>query len=766
MESIQTIQERLARPEVVAEVRQWQRENKGRGRGALAGHLCTSLGLHDHRGAPRLAGVHKGLRVLESRGLWKLPARQGGAPGSWQPRRLAHAVRPPHEVPPQAEQVKGLELIEVSAAEDEQFRIWNELILREHPLADCRLVGRQLRYLIGSEHGWLGAIGFGSCALRLRVREEWIGWDEPRRKAFQERLIGMTRFLIRPQVRCANLASRVLSLCVHRVGQDYCLRYGVEPWLVESFVDSSRYAGSCYQAANWLAIGATTGRGRSGPKRPLKTRKQLYLYELNRHWRADMGLRAAGEMVEPLSVEEALSEESWVEAEFGGVEFGHEVSERRLIRIAAAKARNPSASYPECLAGERHQLKAYYRFIGNRREAIGAQGILAGHRRRTIARMKGQPRVLVIQDTTELDFSDRLHCNGLGQIGKNQTGAVSEGLKMHSCLAVAEGGLPLGVLHTEIYASHFGAPEKHSESSIEGKQSYRWLRGVADLRQISAWVPQTELIAVGDRESDIFELFDYRRRQARNVHLLVRAQHNRCLEEESAKLFEHLGAMPVMGQARIQVPRQREKKGKPSKPGRIALPARIARVNLRWSKVTLAAPATRRTRRLAPVELYALLVLEPHPPRGAKPLRWVLLTTMPIRSRKQALRSLRWYTLRWRIEEWHRVLKSGCRIESHQHHTAQKLARAIAIDAVIGWRLMLLTLLGRETPQAPAGLLFSKWECTLLERLQPLVAPEIARGQKRGLFASEQPASSSPVLGELCTETHANRQGPRPCSAG
>ena len=122
--------------------------------------------------------------------------------------------------------------------------------------------------------------------------------------------------------------------------------------------------------------------------------------------------------------------------------------------------------------------------------------------------------------------------------------------------------------------------------------------------------------------------------------------------------------------------------------------------------------------------------MERHSPEGAKALRWVLLTTVPIRSRKEALLCLRWYTMRWRIEEWHRVLKSGCHIESHQHRTADRLARAISIDAVIAWRVMLLALLGREIPEMPCELLFSSWECRLLETLQPLVAPDTMTGKK------------------------------------
>jgi len=246
MKTTETIQEQLSGPKTAAKVRDWLRKNKHKGRSALTRFLCGALNLTDRLGKPRLAGVHKALRVLESRGFWKLPKAQGAVRNPQQPRRLNTAVAPPCDVPARVEQVQGLRLLEVSTEADELFRAWNELMLTEHPLKDCRLVGRQLRYLIGSDHGWLGAIGFGSCALRLKVRDEWIGWDQSTRKSFQERVINMARFLIRPQVRCQNLASRVLSLCLERVGSDFAARYGFEPWLLESFVDTEQYSGACY----------------------------------------------------------------------------------------------------------------------------------------------------------------------------------------------------------------------------------------------------------------------------------------------------------------------------------------------------------------------------------------------------------------------------------------------------------------------------------------------------------------------------------------
>jgi len=740
-----TIQEQLSSPDVVAIVRDWLRKNKNECRRALARYVCNQLDLYDYKGEARLAGVQKALRVLEVQGYWTLPERRGVVQERWQPRRLNKTVPLPEGVPSRVEVVEGLRLVEVRSEDDEFFRTWNELMLTEHPLHDCRLVGRQLRYLIGSDHGWLGAIGFGSCALQLKARDEWMGWNDVTRKRFQERLINMTRFLIRPQARCENLASRVLSMCMEQVRNDFMVRYGFEPWLVESFVDSTKYSGACYRAANWFFIGVSAGRGRNAPNRQVTTRKDLYLYELNRNWRREMGIVDKQKSIEPIGLEESVNSERWTEAEFGGAAFGHKITEQRLVRIAKAKAQNPSAPYTECFAGNRHQLKAYYRFIGNERKEICPEGILRGHRKQTMSRIKGRKRVLAIQDTTDLDFSERLHCNELGDIGKNQTGTISQGLKMHSTLALGTEGLPLGVLYTQIYASHFDNRNKAQNRPIEEKESFRWLRTIDALGALSEFVPETELIAVGDRESDIFELFNYRRRKVRNIHLLVRARYNRCLEGESAKLFDHLDTLPVMGEAQIEVPRQREKKSKPSKPGRIGLPARKAHVQLKWDKVSIAAPATTQTRHLPALGLHVLLVVEPKPPKVAKPLRWILLTTVPIHSRKQALSCLRWYTLRWRIEEWHRVLKSGCNIESHQHQTAEKLARSIAIDAVIAWRVMLLTLLGREVPEIPCEMIFSPWECRLLEILQPLVAPETMREQKKGACASGPQLSSLPA---------------------
>lgn len=718
MKARTSIKERLSTPENVTLVTDWLSGNKGKTRTDLAREMCKRLGLRDGKGALRIATALKALRDLESEGYWKLPAALPHGSGKWNPRRLGHAVAAPRGVPERAEQVEGLELIEVRSGDDGHMRIWNELMLVEHPLHDCRLVGRQLRYLIGSAHGWLGAIGFGSSALYLQSRDEWIGWDETQRSEQHERVINMTRYLIRESVQCENVASHVLGLCSRRVAKDFHTRYGVEPWLMETFVDREQYAGTCFQAANWVCVGQTKGRGRNGGKKEGKSIKDVYMYPLVPKFRSRMGLSKT-RAIEPLALESELESEQWAEQEFGGCELGHARRTEQLVKVATNKGRRPSGSYTRACGGNRHAYKGYSRLMNNKREEISSSSLLGGHRQQTIRRMANEKTALIIQDTMEMNFSTRPHCEGLGPIGKNQTGAVSQGLKMHSRIATSIRGLPLGVLGTQIYAATpkskgTGKPDMRP---IEEKESHRWLQTYEDACDISRQLPDVHIVCIGDRESDIFELFDHRRRQGGAVDILVRAKHNRCLQDQEKKLFEHMAQGKPDGSVSISVPRQREKKGKPSKPGRPSFPARTAEVEVRFREITICAPQTPLLKDKKPITLSAVYLLEKNPPPGATRIKWMLLTTMQVRSVKQAMKCVRWYCLRWRIEEWHRVLKSGCGVLEHQNQSGESLARAISIDAVVAWRIMLLALLGRELPELPCELLFNSWECEVLELL-------------------------------------------------
>ncbi len=179
-------------------------------------------------------------------------------------------------------------LILVSSAE--QRRVWNELMAREHPQGATRHVGAQVRYLILSRHGCLGAFGFAASALMLAARDRWIGWDPALRAQQLHRVVAMSRFLIRPGVRCHNLASKVLGMCLRRLADDFARRYGYSPLLVETFVDSSCHAGTSLKASNWILVGETCGRGRFAPAGVQVPVKSIYMYPLQPAWREQLGL--------------------------------------------------------------------------------------------------------------------------------------------------------------------------------------------------------------------------------------------------------------------------------------------------------------------------------------------------------------------------------------------------------------------------------------------------------------------------------------------
>ena len=710
MQCILSIQQALRQPENTALVRTLLANPAVSTRAELVQEVCRRLNFRDPKGDGRVGTTMKALRDLESQGWWTLPSATFRSSGKWNPSRLHTPVPAAVGVPARAEEVGGLELIAVSSEEEGQ--LWNELMIREHPLHQCRLVGRQLRYLANSDHGWLGAIGFGSAALYLEARDAWLGWTATQRIEHLPRVLQMNRFLIRPRVRCENLASQVLGLCARRVAEDFERRYGLRPWLLESFVDGSQYDGGCYKAANWILVGQTKGRGRNGARDEGKSRKDIYLYPLVEEVWERMGVKRVS--LAALDAVSGLEAAGWAEQEFGDCDLGDPRRTRRLVKIVGDQAAQPSGSYSQAAGGNRYDLKGYYRFLNSGRQELKVESLLQTHRTQTIRRMKRESTVLIVQDTTELNFSTRSACEGLGPIGTNQTGAQSRGLDLHSCLAVGESGLPLGVLRLQGYAPE-PAQGKDPHRPIEEKESYRWLEAYADASLIAAMIPETRVINVTDREGDLFELFDLRRRQTgRKAELLVRANWDRCLEGSDRKLFEELAAAPLAQTVSLPVPRQREHRAKPSAPGRPALPARTAKVQVRFKEVSLLAPQTPQLRHKQPIKLWAVYLVEKSPPKGAPAVHWLLLTSILIASVKQALKCVRWYCRRWRIEEWHRVMKSGCQILGHQNHRAHVLLRAIALDAVIAWRMMLLALLGREVPELPAGTLFDPRECEVL----------------------------------------------------
>jgi Domain of unknown function (DUF4338)/Transposase DNA-binding/Transposase DDE domain len=726
MEAQSQIKRTLSRSESIDVVRRLLADGEHARRSSLARAACGHFGFVDACGRAQTAGCIKALRELERAGHFVLPAVHPSGRGKGKTaRRLGAPVEPARDVPAQAGDVRGLALIKIDTLD--QMRLWNEMMLCEHPQGAGPLVGAQMRYLIGSEHGWLGGLGFAAAALQLADRDQWIGWDTPTRRQHLHRVVGMSRLLIRPSVRCHNLASRVLGMAARGIGADFQLQYGYQPWLLESFVDTEHFAGTSYQAANWLAVGQSQGRGRQDREHEqAKSVKDIYVYVLQPQFRALMGVAQPQGPV-ALEIAQGLDDAQWAAHEFGRAQLGDQRLNDRLVHSANALAWMPGRAFCGVAQGDVAAVKGYYRLIDKPDDSqVNMEAILAPHRARTVQRMRAHSTVLCIQDGSDLNYSGLAQCEGLGSIGTNQTGARSPGLHLHSTLAVSTEGLPLGVLGAQCSAPI--ARAEHDDRAacdipIDEKKTFCWIQGLRECVQVARQLPDTRLVCVMDREADFFELFDEQRASGR-VDLLVRAKHDRLTSAQS-NLFDCARGSPVKGRMRINVPRQSSRPKKSKQKARTGHPQRTAQVALRYCEIEFRPPAQHHVKQ--PIKLWVVHVAETHRPRAAEPVEWFLLSTRQITSVEQAQECLRWYCLRWRIEDWHRVLKSGCRIEALQHKTAERLKRAIAINLVIAWRIMLMTLLGRQCPDLPADVMFSDLEIEVLQayakKTQPASPP-------------------------------------------
>ena len=532
--------------------------------GQVADRVCETFDFRDGRGRWQRASCCRALSDLQAAGHVSLPASQAARGVGGRARVLPHPMAPAVDVPGTVGKVVGLTLALVET--DAQRQVWNTLMAYEHPRGAGPFVGPQLRYLVGSAHGWLGGVGFAASARRLRSRDAWVGWDDTGRRAHLHRVLGLCRLLVRPGIVCRNLASHVLGRVVRAVGDDCEGLYGYRPWLLETFVDETEQTGASVRAANWVRVGETCGRGRQDRRHAApETRKAVYMYALEPAWRTRLAVPAP--VVAPLAVGDGLDAAVWADHEFGGARLGDARLSARLVQSAQQMAESPMRAITGAAHGARAMVKGHYRLIDQPADsAVTVDNILAPHREQTLRRMQAHDTVLCIQDGTRLNFTRRGQTQGLGAIGSNQTGAVARGLELHTTLAVNPDGVALGVLRAAFDAPASPNSEAEGEPTPkprEKRKAFRWIEGLRDCAQAAEQLSQTRVVCVMDREADFLDLFVEHRAAAPQVDLLVRAKADRVLGREktpagqtvSRRLFDTVRNAPARGAAKVEVQR-------------------------------------------------------------------------------------------------------------------------------------------------------------------------------------------------------------------
>lgn len=411
-------------------------------------------------------------------------------------------------------------------------------------------------------------------------------------------------------------------------------------------------------------------------------------------------------------------EASWTTNEFFSVDLGDERLNKRLSRLSERFAQSPISPINQA-CNDWAETKAAYRFFRN--EKIPYQEITKSHIAATKERCRAYSTVLAIQDTTYYNYSQHPKTKGLCPLsrhkGKHHDDIVTLGLVMHSTFVVGTDGLPLGIADQKIY-SRPQLPEEidakkrktlNNQIPTEQKDSYRWVEALehtyANLSGIHCRV-----VTIGDREADIYDLL--LRAQQLDAFFVVRANYDRTVNKKSRysevtgeKLWDLLRGQRREATINVQIPKQEEH------------PARTASCEVRFCAFVMNVPLNYCNGNInnpTDLNLYAVYVAETDCPEGYEPINWMLITNIPILNCEQALEIVAWYCLRWRIETWHKVLKSGLRVEECRLSTSERLIRYLAVMSIVAWRIFWITLVARVFPDSSCSILLNEFEWKML----------------------------------------------------
>jgi len=375
--------------------------------------------------------------------------------------------------------------------------------------------------------------------------------------------------------------------------------------------------------------------------------------------------------------------------DFPHLDLGDVRRHERFVTIINQVTQQPGASIPRQNSSW-YDTKATYAFFKN--EKVSVKELKKAIQLYGVNQLADQPSVLLIHDISNISYND-LQAAGLGYLDNKQ----GRGVMCYTCLAATTTGLPLSLLyqHTWIRAlEEMGKSEERKQTAFEDKESFRWYEGMKEVNKLLD--SSVHKLHIADREADVYELFFHAFEP--NTDLLVRARHNRSLSN-GTKLWDHIAEQPLAATITLEIA---DKKGTNKK--------RKLQAEVRYHQVEVLRPRTAKKDSFECVILTAIEVKEVTS-TGKKQedlVHWKLLTTLELTAVKEVLQCVQWYCLRWLIERFHYVLKSGTKIEELQLKSAESLQKAIMVYSMAAFRVMQLVYEGRQYPLVNCELVLTK----------------------------------------------------------
>jgi hypothetical protein len=405
------------------------------------------------------------------------------------------------------------------------------------------------------------------------------------------------------------------------------------------------------------------------------------------------------------------STKTWVDDEVADCDFRDARLQRRFRMLLTQIGSDVGQSIP-LVCQDWANTKAAYRFFSNDR--VSEVDILSGHFASTRERLAAtNSLILMLHDTTEFTFKrDRSDLIGITKTvnKKGKSGWLMPhtlcGILMHSSLAVTTDGVPLGLAAVKFWTRKkfkgTAALKKKINPTrvpIEKKESVRWLDNLRQATELLA--EPAQCVHIGDRESDIYELFCTAGEIG--THFLVRTCVDRLAGDGDHTIADEMHEVETKGLHRIEV---RDNNGDLAE----------AVLELKYRRVHVLPPIGKQKRYPA-LTLTVIHAEERETPKNRKKIEWKLITDLPVQSRKDAIEKLEWYAMRWKIEVFHKILKSGCKAEESKLRTAERLVNLISVFCILSWRIFWMTMINRSVPEAPPSVALTKTEIGLLDQL-------------------------------------------------
>ena len=408
--------------------------------------------------------------------------------------------------------------------------------------------------------------------------------------------------------------------------------------------------------------------------------------------------------------------EKWVEEELEGLYLGDKRLDKRCKLLLSRMGNRPLESVPASLKGW-SETQAAYRFFDN--ASVSMDKIIEPHHRATLKRIEQEEVVLMIQDTTSLDYTTKRSAENLGYLEKEYL----RGLYLHPTIAVSSDRLCLGVVDAKLWTrkiEDYGKKQQRKEKPIEEKESYRWIESYHQSCSIAEKVPDTLVVSIGDRENDIYEAFLEGSKQNNKAKFVIRAAQDRSVLEadgEVSHLWTSVEKSPELGTIKIELSKSHKRK------------KRTAELSIRVKEIKLC-PPYRKGNKLGSININAVLLKEKNAPKDSEPIEWLLLTNHTISGFKGGILIVEWYCCRWQIEIYFKILKSGCRVEELHLEKKERLERCIGLYMIIAWRVLYLVMIGRSCPDIPAEVVFDEKEWKIIyavsqERKPPDEVPKL-----------------------------------------